>query len=120
MTNPYVPLLIMMAVALAISVGGLLASAILGPQQKNLVMAQNYECGIDPGPQRIEDGRFPVKYYLVAMTFIIFDIEVVFLYPWAVSFGLIGPFGLISILLFLALITVPYIYELRRKGLDWT
>ena len=120
MTNPYVALLIMAAVALTVSVAGLGLSAILGPSQKNKVMAENYECGIDPGPQRIEDGRFPVKYYLVAMTFIIFDIEVVFLYPWAVSFDGLGPFGLVSILLFLALITVPYIYELRRKGLDWT
>ena len=60
MTNPYVPLLIMAAVALAVAVGGLGASAILGPKQKNRVMAQNYECGIDPGPQHIEDGRFPV------------------------------------------------------------
>ncbi|WP_099331731.1 NADH-quinone oxidoreductase subunit A [Actinomyces minihominis] len=120
MTNPYVPLLIMAAVALAVAVGGLGMSAILGPQQKNLVMAENYECGIDPGPQRLEDGRFPVKYYLVAMTFIIFDIEVVFLYPWAVTFNVLGLFGLFSILLFLGLITVPYIYELRRKGLDWT
>lgn len=120
MTNPYVPLLIMAAVALAVAVGGLGASAILGPKQKNRVMAQNYECGIDPGPQHIEDGRFPVKYYLVAMTFIVFDIEVVFLYPWAVTFNQLGLFGLFSILLFLGLITVPYIYELRRKGLDWT
>lgn len=120
MTNPYVPLLIMAAVALAVSLGGLGASAILGPSQKNIVKAQNYECGIDPGPQRVEEGRFPVKYYLVAMTFIIFDIEVVFLYPWAVSFNILGLFGLVSILLFLSLITVPYIYELRRKGLDWT
>lgn len=64
MTNPYVPLLIMAAAALAISLGGLAASAILGPRQKSKIKAQNYECGIDPGPQRIEDGRFPVKYYL--------------------------------------------------------
>lgn len=120
MTNPYVPLLIMLAAALVIAVGGLAASAVLGPKQKNVVMAQNYECGIDPGPQRIEEGRFPVKYYLVAMTFIIFDIEVVFMYPWAVSFGIVGPFALVSILIFIALITVPYLYELRRKGLDWT
>ncbi len=119
MTNPYVPLLIMAAVAFAVSIGGLAASAILGPKQQNKVKAQNYECGIDPGPQRLEEGRFPVKYYLVAMTFIVFDIEVVFLYPWAVSFNLLGLFGLISILLFLSLITVPYIYELRRKALDW-
>ena len=120
MTNPYVPLLIMAAVSLAVAVGGLAASAVLGPLQANRVKAQNYECGIDPGPAHIEDGRFPVKYYLVAMTFIIFDIEVVFMYPWAVSFGILGLFGMFTILLFIGLITVPYIYELRRKGLDWT
>lgn len=120
MTNPYVPLLIMAAAALAISLAGLGASAILGPSQKSKVKAQNYECGIDPGPHHIEEGRFPVKYYLVAMTFIIFDIEVVFLYPWAVSFADAGTFGLFSMLLFICLITVPYIYELRREGLDWT
>lgn len=120
MTNPYVPLLIMAAVALTVAVGGLGLSAILGPIEKDRAKAENYECGIDPGPQHIEEGRFPVKYYLVAMTFIIFDIEVVFLYPWAVAFNQLGLFGLVSILLFLGLITVPYIYELRRKGLDWT
>ncbi|MSS83333.1 NADH-quinone oxidoreductase subunit A [Actinomycetaceae bacterium WB03_NA08] len=120
MTNPYVPLLIMAAVAFLVSLGGLGASAILGPRQKNRVKAQNYECGIDPSPVHLEDGRFPVKYYLVAMTFIVFDVEVVFLYPWAVSFGLLGPFGLITALVFIALITVPLIYELRREGLEWT
>ncbi len=120
MTSPYVALLIMMATALVVAIGGLGASAILGPKQRSKIKTQNYECGIDPGPQRIEDGRFPVKYYLVAMTFIIFDIEVVFLYPWAVSFGMIGTFGLLSMLLFIGLIAVPYIYELRREALDWT
>ena len=119
MTNPYVPLLIMAAVALAVAVGGLGASAILGPKQKNRVMAQNYECGIDPGPQHIEDGRFPVKYYLVAMTFIIFDIEVVFLYPWAVAFEELALFGLVAMLGFLFLITVPFVYEWRRGGFEW-
>lgn len=120
MTNPYVPLLIMAGVALLVSLGGLAASAVLGPSQKSKIKAQNYECGIDPGPQRIEDGRFPVKYYLVAMTFIIFDIEVVFMYPWAVSFVQVGAFGLIVMLTFIALITVPFLYELRREALDWT
>lgn len=120
MTNPYVPLLIMGAVALLVSLGGLGASAILGPRQRSKVKVQNYECGIDPGPQHIEDGRFPVKYYLVAMTFIVFDIEVVFLYPWAVTFAGVGVFGLVSMVLFIGLITVPFVYELRREGLDWT
>lgn len=120
MTNPYVPLLIMAAAALLVAVGGLGASAILGPKQKSRAKAQNYECGIDPGPQRIEEGRFPVKYYLVAMTFIIFDVEIVFMYPWAVSFSFLGVFGVLTMLLFIVFITVPFIYELRREGLDWT
>ena len=119
MTNPYVPLLIMAAVAMVLAVGGLAASAILGPTKKNFYKAQNYECGIDPTPQHLEDGRFPVRYYLVAMTFIIFDIEVVFMYPWAVSFNELGLFGLVAMLTFIALITVPYIYEWRRGGLDF-
>ena len=119
MTNPYVPLLIMAAAAIVLALGGLGASAILGPTRKNSTKADNYECGIDPGPQHIEEGRFPVRYYLVAMTFIIFDIEVVFMYPWAVSFNQLGLFGLVVMLTFIALITVPYINEWRRGGLDY-
>lgn len=64
-------------------------------------------------------GRFPIKYYLTAMTFIIFDIEVVFLFPWAVSFEQLGAFGLIAVLTFIFLITVPFVYEWRRGGLEW-
>jgi len=119
MTNPYVPLLIMLAVALVVAVGGLGLSTIIGPITHNKYKSQNYECGIDPGPQHIEEGRFPVRYYLVAMTFIIFDIEVVFMYPWAVSFDQVGAFGLGAMLVFIALITVPYVYEWRRGGLDY-
>ena len=84
MTNPYVPLLIMAAAALVLALGGLGASAIFGPTKKSRTKADNYECGIDPTEQHLERGRFPVRYYLVAMTFIVFDIEVVFMYPWAV------------------------------------
>lgn len=119
MTNLYVALLIMGGMALVVAIGGLGTSAILGPSRKNAVKAENYECGIDPSPMRLEDGRFPVKYYLVAMTFIVFDIEVVFMYPWAVAFDQVGLFGLCSMLLFLVMITIPYIYEIRRGGLDW-
>lgn len=119
MNNPYFPLVIMAITALAVALGGLGASAILGPTKKNKVKASNYECGVDPLHSEAEMGRFPVKYYLVAMTFIVFDIEVVFLYPWAVSFGTLGLFGLIVMLTFIALITVPFIYEWRRGGLEW-
>lgn len=119
MTNPYVPILVMMGVAAVMALGGVAASAIIGPRRYNRAKMDAYECGIEPTPHAIE-GRFPVKYYLVAMTFIIFDIEVVFLYPWAVAFSEVGAFGLIAMLSFIFLITVPFLYEWRRGGLEWT
>jgi NADH-quinone oxidoreductase subunit A len=119
MSNPYIPLLIMVAVAVLMALGGLAASAAIGPKSYNRVKVANYECGVDPTPRAPQAGRFPVKYYLIAMTFIIFDIEVVFLYPWAVTFSELAVFGLVSMLLFIALITVPYVYEWRRGGLEW-
>ena len=91
MTNPYVPLLIMSAAALVLAFGGLVASAILGPTKKSTTKADNYECGIQPTSAHLTEGRFPVRYYLVAITFLLFDIEVVFMYPWAVSFNHLGP-----------------------------
>jgi len=78
-----------------------------------------YECGIEPSPHPQSGGRFPVRFYLVAMSFIIFDIEVVFLYPWAANFRQLGPWSAIAMMAFLALITVPFVYEWRRGGLDW-
>jgi NADH-quinone oxidoreductase subunit A len=119
MTNPYVPLLIMMGVAAAMAVGGLVASSLIGPKRYNRVKVANYECGVEPTPHAPRSGRFPVKYYLIAMTFIIFDIEVVFLYPWAVAFSELAVFGLVAMLGFIFLITVPYVYEWRRGGLEW-
>ncbi|UFU05806.1 NADH-quinone oxidoreductase subunit A [Ruania halotolerans] len=118
MTNPYVPLLIMGLLALVMGLGGLAASTVIGPKRYNKIKVDAYECGIQPSPHAAS-GRFPVKYYIVAMTFIIFDIEVVFLYPWAVAFSELATFGLIAMLTFLVLITVPFVYEWRRGGLDW-
>ncbi|AOZ72184.1 NADH dehydrogenase [Boudabousia tangfeifanii] len=117
--NSYTPLLIMAVAALVLALGGLGASAILGPSKKNRVKTQNYECGIDPAPHQETSGRFPVKYYLVAMTFIIFDIEVVFMYPWAVGFSGLGSTVFYAMMLFIGLITIPFVYEWRRGGLEW-
>ena len=78
-----------------------------------------YECGIQPTPQPMGGGKFPVKYYLTAMLFIVFDIEIVFLYPWAVSFDALGIFGLVEMLLFIATLLAAYIYVWRRGGLEW-
>lgn len=118
MSNPFVPILVMLGLALLLGVGGLVASALLGPKRYNRVKVDAYECGIQPSAHAM-GGRFSIKYYLVAMTFIIFDIEVVFMYPWAVTFQELGVFGLVAMLSFLFLITVPFIYEWRRGGLDW-
>lgn len=117
--NPYVPLLMMMGLATVLAVGGVVASAVLGPRRYNRAKLEAYECGIQPTPHAAGGGRFPVKYYLVAMTFIVFDIEVVFLYPWAVSFTALGLFGTVAMMAFLVLITVPFVYEWRRGGLEW-
>ncbi|WP_216380775.1 NADH-quinone oxidoreductase subunit A [Arcanobacterium phocae] len=117
--NPYVPLLIMIAVASLVGIGGLAVSAILGPKRYNRVKVANYECGLEPTPSAGASGRFPIKYFLTAMTFIIFDIEVVFLYPWAVAANHLGLASLIAIASFVFLITIPFIYEWRRGGLDW-
>jgi len=119
MSNPYVPLLFLMGVAAVLALGGVGASAIIGPRRYNKAKLEAYECGIEPTPHAVGGGRFPIKYYLVAMTFIIFDIEVVFLYPWAVEFRTLAVFGLVAILAFIAMITVPFIYEWRRGGFEW-
>lgn len=120
MTNPFVPILVLMAVAGVLAVGGLAASAVIGPKRFNRTKVANYESGVEATPRAAGSGRFQVRYYLVAMTFIIFDVEVVFMYPWAVSFAEVGLFGLVGMLSFIFLITVPYVYEWRRGALDWT
>ncbi len=118
--SPSASLLIMGAVAIVLAVGGLVLSAVLGPGRKTRTKLGTYECGLDPNVHEDARGRFPIKYFLTAMTFIIFDIEVVFLYPWAVSHDRLGIPGLLAIAIFLFLVTVPFIYEWRRGGLEWS
>ncbi|MFM8352960.1 MAG: NADH-quinone oxidoreductase subunit A, partial [Actinomycetales bacterium] len=90
-----------------------------GPKRYNRAKVDAYECGIDPTPQPVGGGRFPVKYYLTAMLFIICDIEIVFLYPWAVAFDQLALFGLIEMVLFIVTLLVVYAYVWRRRGLEW-
>lgn len=117
--NEYVPILVLGALAVAFAVFSSVVSSVAGPSRFNRAKLEAYECGIDPTPQAAGGGRFPVKYYLVAMTFIVFDIEVVFLVPWAVAFRELALFGLVAMMGFLVLITVPYVYEWRRGALEW-
>lgn len=117
--SPYLPILGIMVLGggfLAISVA---LSAVVGPRRWNRRKYDSYECGIDPTPQPAGGGRFPVKYYLVAMLFIIFDIETIFLYPWAVFFNQMGMFALVEMVLFMVTVFIAYAYVWRRGGLDW-
>ena len=89
------------------------------PKRYNRAKLDSYECGIEPTPQPVGGGRFPVKYYITAMLFIIFDIEIIFLFPWAVHFDAMKFFGLIEMVIFIATVFVAYVYVWRRGGLDW-
>jgi NADH-quinone oxidoreductase subunit A len=117
--NPYVPIVGLLALAAGFAVFSVAVSWLTGPRRYNRAKLDAYECGIDPTPHAIGGGRFPVKFYLVGMTFIIFDIEVVFLFPWAVAFRELAMFGLVAMMAFLFLITVPFVYEWRRGGFEW-
>jgi NADH-quinone oxidoreductase subunit A len=113
----YFPILVFLAIASAISIAMVAASMIVARQRPNTEKLSPYECGFDPfGDARV---RFDVRYYLVAILFIIFDLEVAFLFPWAVSLGDIGMFGFWSMIVFLAVLTVGFIYEWKKGALEW-
>lgn len=113
------PILGLGAIALGFAIISIVLGALTGPKKYNRAKLDSYECGIEPTPQPIGGGKFPIKYYLVAMMFIIFDIEIMFLYPWAVNYGALGVFGLGAIGLFLLIVTLAFFYDWRRGGLEW-
>ena len=117
--NPYVPILVLFAIAAGFAVFSVVAGSLSGPKRYNRAKLDAYECGIEPTPHAAGGGRFPVKYYLTAMLFIIFDIESVFLFPFAVGFGRLGIFALVEMVLFILTVFIAYAYVWRRGGLDW-
>ena len=117
--NPYIPIVGMVLLATLFVLVSMGLSAVVGPARYNRAKYDSYECGIQPTPQPVGGGRFPVKYYITAMMFIIFDIEIVFLYPWAVSFESLGVFAVVEMLLFMLTVFVAYAYIWRRGGLSW-
>jgi NADH-quinone oxidoreductase subunit A len=115
----YLPILLLAALALVFAVASLSVSSALRPNRPNAVKLSAYECGNDP--VRLPGGeRFSVKFYVVAMLFIIFDIETIFLFPWAIAFRDLGLFGLGEMVVFIALVFVAYVYVWRKGGLDWS
>jgi NADH-quinone oxidoreductase subunit A len=115
----YVPIFVLALLAAGFAIFSVTMGALAGPKRWNKAKLESYECGIEPTPTPPDGGRIPVKYYLTAMLFIVFDIEIIFLYPWAVTFNKLGTFGLIEMVTFVITVLVAYAYVWRRGGLEW-
>ena len=117
--NAYAPILVLGALGAGFAIFSVVMATLIGPKRYNRAKLEAYECGIEPTPTPAGGGRFPIKYYLTAMLFIVFDIEIVFLYPWAVHFDVMKGYGLLEMVLFIVTVFVAYAYVWRRGGLDW-
>ena len=117
MLTEYFPILIFLGIATIMGVGMLAVGGILGPRRPNSEKLSPYECGFEA----FEDSRmkFDVRFYLVAILFIIFDLEIAFLFPWAVALDTIGMTGLIAMAIFLAVLVIGFIYEWKKGALEW-
>ncbi|REE98032.1 NADH-quinone oxidoreductase subunit A [Thermomonospora umbrina] len=115
----YVPIVVLGLLAFGFTAVSVVMASLTGPKRWNRAKLEAYECGIEPTPQPVGGGRFPIKYYLTAMLFIVFDIEIIFLYPWAVAFNSMGIFALVEMVLFIVTVLVAYAYIWRRGGLEW-
>lgn len=113
----YLPILVFLAIATVVAGAMILASLVVGKQKPDAEKLSAYECGFEA----FEDARskFDVRFYLVAILFIIFDLEVAFLFPWAVSLGAVGMFGFWSMMVFLGILTIGFIYEWKKGALEW-
>ena len=113
----YLPILLFLIIASVISCAAIAGSLLAGRQNPDAEKNSAYECGFEP----FMDARnkFDVRFYLVALLFIIFDLEIAFLFPWAVSLGEIGLFGFWSMMCFLGVLTIGFIYEWKKGALDW-
>ena len=113
----YLPVLLFILVGIAVGIGPIVLGRLLGPSRPDAAKLSPYECGFEA----FEDARmqFDVRYYLVAILFILFDLEIAFLFPWAVSLGTIGFTGFVAMMVFLAILVVGFIYEWKKGALDW-
>ncbi|HXY42805.1 MAG TPA: NADH-quinone oxidoreductase subunit A [Acidimicrobiales bacterium] len=115
--DSYLPIFLLILVGIAFASLSFVASKLLAPQRPTAAKEAPYECGIEPA--REPANRFPVRFYLIAMIFIVFDIEVIFLFPWAVVENQLGRFGLVEIIVFAAAVFISFIYLISNSALDW-
>ena len=115
--NPYIPILMVIAVALGFVVVTLMATHLLGPKRKTVIKSDPFECGIES----IGDARSPfsIKYFLVAILFVLFDVEVIFMYPWAVNFRELGVKGLLEMFTFMGVLFIGLMYIFKKGALKW-
>jgi NADH-quinone oxidoreductase subunit A len=113
----YLPVLALLILAALFAALSFVASKLLAPRNPTIEKLAPYECGITPGRDLPE--RFPVRFYLIAMLFIVFDIEIVFLYPWALAHQALGLFGLVAVLVFSALVFESFVYLIAKGALEW-
>ena len=113
----YIPILMQLLLVIVFVVGIIIASGKLGPKRSSEIKDKNFECGIESiGNARIP---FSVKFFVVAILFVLFDIEVVFLYPWAVNFKELGLEGMVKMIIFMTLLLIGFFYIIKKKALDW-
>jgi len=113
----YAPILIFLAVAAVFPVATLVIARLLRPASYNKTKVEAYECGVPPSGEA--RARYPVRFYIVAVLFVVFDVETIFLFPWAVKYRALGPFGFFEMLVFLGILVVGYAYAWRKGALEW-
>ncbi len=117
MLETYIPLMVMILVGLIFGVSNIVLAEWLGPRRSTRAKLSTYESGMEPVKTARE--RFTVKFYMVAMMFILFDIEIIFMYPWAVQFKELGMYGFIAMILFMILLFSGYLYVVKKGALKW-
>src|SRR3954452_9278652 len=117
MLNAYIPIFLFVLIAIGFACFTLIMSQLIQSEKYNKVKLEPYECGIEP--QTDARDRYSIRYYLVAMLFVIFDVETVFMFPWAVIFNKLMLFGLIEMIVFIFILVVGYYYAWQKGALDW-
>jgi NADH-quinone oxidoreductase subunit A len=113
----YAPILIFLVVAAIFPVATLVIAAILRPSSQNTVKTEAYECGVPPSGEAW--ARYPVRFYIIAVLFVVFDVETIFLFPWAVKYRQLALFGFVEMLVFLGILLVGYAYAWKKGALEW-
>ncbi len=114
----YFPILIFALLSAALPLGTILAARVIQSRKPNPAKLEPYECGVEPSTSAF-DTRFSVRYFLIAVLFVVFDVETIFLFPWAIMFHRLGLFGLVEMMVFLVILIVGYVYCWKRNALDW-